>query len=518
MLIVRCFGQRAVLLTTAMVLCLTIAVYGNEDDLPSQEFRLQEIYDDLIEILGRESRSWPRLEVLGVRNRVASYSKSENTIWIDKHTLNVCKLLGDRGSSAIAFLIGHELCHFYRKHEVRESGFGGGFLSTKVTISAQQEIEIEADIFGAFVAEQAGYPVLTIVDTLLDLIYDDYLLSPFETLNYPSLEVRKNLAHESCDLAVNLVDIYEKANYAFVLGLYQESYNLYTWIRGYLEFEELNLNLAMAYLGDYFAITNSRVKYPFIIEPEIPIVRGHSLRSPDDLLTQANLEFVKLSDNHYSQNKVSRLYSLFTKHKINGTLKSSQLLEWSEDKRFKDVYPQVILANLLHSSGNINEAKEIYDSLLLRKMEITEKNLVQYNRSIVFNVDDLEDPGYQQVYFEKDIDGLASINRVEAFDHEFKISHDISIQKKHLFGSVFTSLVSGGLAIYKLQRVFDPSVISSKGGFIGQEYKIWSNIYAKYRLVSARHSKGFYALIPDDGILLKLDSDYTISEWCIYSY
>ncbi|MCB0686947.1 MAG: hypothetical protein KDC53_10490 [Saprospiraceae bacterium] len=510
-----------VLFLTFSVLCGAFSISGQAQisNNALTDSDIQEIYKELIAFIGYEDRIWPKLKVLGVRNRVASYSPLENTIWIDRQALAICGSLGAQSRSATSFLIAHELAHFYRKHSEGTRGFAEGFLNSQIVYTAQQKDEVEADVFGAFIAEQAGYKVVSVVDTLLDLIYQDYLLKPEASHSYPDLEERKKIAHESCNLAQDLVDIYQTANYALALGLYSEAIGLYRWIKSSLTFEALSINLAMAYLGNYFVLSDTDLKYPLLIKPEIPIIRDMMDFSPEELLIEANKEFGRIAPSSYSQNAAIRMYNTFVQYKIKGLSNSIEMLEENGNK--KNVEEKIILANLLATEGFISESKKLYQTLIEKEVSPGEKALIDYNLNIIsqdVNKKQLDQVESHQGSIEKNIDGIPSINRVTVYDQELQLNENQLIRKKHQFGSVFVNLVARNYSIFKLQRIFDSSVKSSNGLFIGQPFNAWTEIYPHYQILSSKHSRGSYAIITEVNIICKLDQAKSILEWCIYSY
>ena len=105
--------------------------------------------------------------------------------------------LGPDSLGAMAWLLGHELAHYYKDHHW-SGDFGNGLADLPVgrtlkALSNQQkkrvEIETEADYFGGFSGYVAGYNTFGIMPRALERLYTAYELDA-ELPGYPSLSDR----------------------------------------------------------------------------------------------------------------------------------------------------------------------------------------------------------------------------------------------------------------------------------------------------------------------------------------
>ena len=55
------------------------------------------------------------------KEEVAEMNYRENTIYLGEKAFNVCESFGAESESAIAFILGHELTHYYEKHAWRDN-------------------------------------------------------------------------------------------------------------------------------------------------------------------------------------------------------------------------------------------------------------------------------------------------------------------------------------------------------------------------------------------------------------
>ena len=153
-------------------------VFGQEI-IPEQDPRylmVQKVYKKMQGAVGDFRRDLPKLVLMERVSRVASYRSSDNSLIIECKALEVCKSMGNYAESALAFLIGHEMTHFYQEHDWDEMSFGTTFLVEKKIFRKHIHEEAEADIYGAFIAHIAGYKTLAIIPTFLDILDDAFVV------------------------------------------------------------------------------------------------------------------------------------------------------------------------------------------------------------------------------------------------------------------------------------------------------------------------------------------------------
>ena len=88
---------------------------------PAQK-RCEKVYKKLLNAIGDKRKTLPVLLVTGRKKRVASYRSKDNVILIEKAAYDICETMGSDSESALAFLIGHELTHYYQKADWGRSG------------------------------------------------------------------------------------------------------------------------------------------------------------------------------------------------------------------------------------------------------------------------------------------------------------------------------------------------------------------------------------------------------------
>lgn len=75
------------------------------------------VYKKLCDAAGDFRRGLPRLIVMDRVSRIASYRSSDNTLILELKAYNICSSFGKDADAALAFLLGHELTHFYQEHD-----------------------------------------------------------------------------------------------------------------------------------------------------------------------------------------------------------------------------------------------------------------------------------------------------------------------------------------------------------------------------------------------------------------
>lgn len=250
--------------------------------------------------VGDFRKELPRLIVIDREKRVAAYRSGDNSLVIEKKAAQVCLNMGKDGDAALAFILGHELTHFYQNHDWKEAGFATTFIADEAVFNQFVHQEEEADLYGAFVAYLAGYDIHRVVPITLDEIYDTYDLQ-LKMKNYPSLKKRKSVALKVNQRLEELIKVYENANYYAALGWHIQAIQSYEYLLQYVKTKELFNNMGMALLA--IAIQQrSADNYWYPIEMDLDhALRGYTSMSQQELLSLAhqNLKIALAYDTKY---------------------------------------------------------------------------------------------------------------------------------------------------------------------------------------------------------------------------
>ena len=266
------------------------------------------IFDAIARSFG-ESRMAPRLVVVpngtqtemvvawseaGSENAVglASPAMMEGYIAIEERAVSIMGQLGADRDNGIAFLLGHELAHYYQRHGWA-GDFGNAFVTTEMgkkvlrSISNEESMrsEAEADHLGGFYSYLAGYDTLGVAPKALDLLYAAYKF-PDKIENYPSRTERKEIATRSGNNLKRLAPVFEAGVRLILLERNEEAGRLFEHLAHTFPSREMFNNAAVAYTRaalELFRPGMVKFYYPIAIDAETRLVGMRSkTRSVDD--------------------------------------------------------------------------------------------------------------------------------------------------------------------------------------------------------------------------------------------
>lgn len=246
------------------------------------------------------------------------------TIYLGITAYQVCQSFGDQADAAMAFLLGHELTHYYEKHAWRKSfasnhqdlgisqqldelfqemvkDAGQGKMRNKLlrfdTLTRQFNdvaMETQCDYLGGFLAYSAGYGAFTQGDSLIRRLYRAFKLDP-DLPGYVSLSEREKLSNKSARKLQDLVEVFEMANWLTTVGLYEEAYRYYRQVLSEYQSREIFNNVgatAMLQALKLFSTDELIYRYPVQLDLEMANSRGDDVETlRKKLLEQALLHF-----------------------------------------------------------------------------------------------------------------------------------------------------------------------------------------------------------------------------------
>lgn len=197
---------------------ITFLVFGILFELNGQA-QVEQIWLNLNHAVGNRY-VYPDLEVMKDRSRGPAYFR-DGVVYFD--SVFTTHLFSSYDSAfatlSIAYLLSHELGHYYLNHtDTHIKAMAYAKTTSKSAIlsgeTRKQDLlfkESEADLYGGLYSTQAGYYALDIADQFLNIVYDYYEL-PKELAGYPSLDDRK-------EVAKNLESIVHAINESYQIAL-----------------------------------------------------------------------------------------------------------------------------------------------------------------------------------------------------------------------------------------------------------------------------------------------------------
>ena len=198
------------------------------------------VLKNLYAVYGNRQRPCPTL-VFTDDDQGPRYRESANAIVLDGRSMQVCRSFGRDSLSALAFIIGHELAHFFQE----ETGGGKAefsYLAYDKKGGSDSEKERLADVQGIFNAYLAGYRSAAILPKLIAKLYESYELKS-KLDGYPALAKRQATSAEVLATVDTLAQLYETANYLTALGQYELAAASYRYILQYYPGREVYANL-----------------------------------------------------------------------------------------------------------------------------------------------------------------------------------------------------------------------------------------------------------------------------------
>ena len=235
------------------------------------------IYNKLVETKGDRRFPVPAFAMTKAANNAAYLVYGGTQIGLEEKAYDICMSMGEEeGEAAVAGLLGHELVHFYEKHQWRSS-FAKAYQELEIGRTLEGMVdqdkinnETQADYLGGFLAYSAGYPVFENRAAVLQKIYDQYPFPKVDTTGaYPSLEDRQALAVKSEEKLKDLVTIFEVGNLLAAIGKYEEARVFYRHILIDYQGREIYNNLGVITVLEsleYFPESDRKLRLPLELD------------------------------------------------------------------------------------------------------------------------------------------------------------------------------------------------------------------------------------------------------------
>ncbi len=482
--------------------------------------KAEKVYQKLKEALGDQRVDWPELVVLDRKLNAASYRAIDNKLILEKATLDLCFELDEQAEHAIAFLLGHELTHFYQHKDWGEGTCWGHGVS----------IEEDADVHGAFLAYLAGYDVKTAAPKVLERIYTTYQFNT-QLKNYPSLEKRQRITQKALEKVAVLETIYENANILMVLGFHKEAIFCYEYLLKQVKTQELYNNTGITFLAAALAQKKQEkgiiYQYPIELQSDFSInaqqIRGtEGVINTTRLLGMAkqNLEkAIQFNSNNFSarlnlactislsdnENQQVWDYISNAEKRVNTPLQLSKL--------------SVLKGIIYAQSGKDELAAKEFGNATQKNAHQGIKNMIDYNNNILSQ----ENVGYKTPPLSKSKDIIENIRlrTYESIDYDHNITFpqlgeynsSIAIKKYSKSNLIKVPLHKRTIVLHSTKS---PYIKTTKGAKVGDTFKSLTQQYPNEIPKTINTEDGFYVIYTNLRLFFKINKSNKIGLWGVF--
>lgn len=194
------------------------------------------VYNALVNAFG-DGRTAPELKFITTKDMkdsvVAAYVPGDiPVIEFEELAYDVCSSFGKDSLNALACVLGHELSHYYLKHDwcssfsKRLSRIAIAADLNKIDRQDQLKKETEADYNGFYFGNVAGYKTFDIAPELLKKLYTAYRLNP-NLKGYPTLDQRVEAAKQSKVMVLRRLPVFEAGIYLYAIGEYEMAFDCF---------------------------------------------------------------------------------------------------------------------------------------------------------------------------------------------------------------------------------------------------------------------------------------------------
>lgn len=292
----------------------------------------QEVFNNLVQAFAN-GKGAPDLRIIPLHDQqvIAEYStlKGIPVIQIDQKLINICFSLGKDSLNALAFILAHELSHYYKDDNWCMDYAGYKF---KTNPAFAKEIkdgekynkskEILADKEGLLYASIGGYAAFDIFDRVIDSVYIKYKLQS-NLSGYPNKNERKSISRDASVDAKKWFSIFNRSKQNINDGKYDEAIDSLSYLSQKFPSREIYNNLGVAKVRKALLLKPktyeevnfaNRFLYPIEIENKTRL-NQEDTRGLDEKKQQLLNQLLKSAQKDFQE--AIRIDPLFTKSYIN---------------------------------------------------------------------------------------------------------------------------------------------------------------------------------------------------------
>ncbi len=480
---------------------------------------VQAVYSKIKLAKGQKNINLPEIVIEDRFLNIAAYNRRTNRLVIEEKAIETCRSFGVNMETALAFIIGHELTHFYQNHE---GAFA--FFMDSSNLKANTQEERDADIYGAMLAYFAGYKNVTqLMPQLIDHLYEAYELNTKTLPQYPAKEERKRLAEAVVMQTQMLIDLYEGAKYLAVIGQDNLAGDIYQHIGKFVETKELLNNEAFAYLSAASEIQEyGKINWAYPLNVDL----NNPLRFPSDvekiiLIKKAKEKLAQALeyDSNYFPALLNYAIALSLEEAISKSKSKLVSAKQSAKNENQLLSVKLLEAILLAQAGQINQSKELLTSIEQSRFQEVAK-LASFNLSILN--EQIVEPNFLGTKLNRQSEVINGINLGTIpqinFDSEVALSKDpfnpktLKIKRFNQSTLLLFTNSNQSLALHLTTKT------NTKDIGIGAAAQQIDKNYAGQNLKILTHDNGgSFRHYPNSSIVFLLNQSNRLMEWANYA-
>lgn len=249
----------------------------------------RQVFDRLTYVFAN-SRPQPELEIFARntnKNKIIALYKPGNRpkIQLDEEVYDLCTQLGKDSLNALAMLLSHELAHHYEKHDWHYT-FGIGQANKNISKEDIRRFESEADFYGCFYGELAGFATGHVFPRILDLVYQNFNLAE-QLTGYPTKEERKAVYKKKQTEVMEMVAIFKAGQFLYLMQDFESAVQCFEYLVNRFPSREILNNLAATKLQQALVLATGREQPSFVYPVELDarsrlVSLNRALSNPSD--------------------------------------------------------------------------------------------------------------------------------------------------------------------------------------------------------------------------------------------
>lgn len=530
---------RLLFIVLAVQFVWNTAVVAQESAVSEQKAKIiRKVFNDIICAVNDPEA--PKLVIRPGKNLKdggAHLDDLPSTIYIDEHMVDMCGRFGADSNNALALFIGHEIAHYYRRHE-----YGGVELSEplmndiakamgKEQLVGKLRAEAEADYFAGFYGRMAGYDPLKKASNIFQLHSEDYERD-YKLNAYPDLGDRKEIARNAHERLERLIPSFDLANYLGMAQLYDNALCCYNYVTSIFWSREMLSNAGVVYtLRALQMMDNQAERYVYPLELDVDtrlqgIVRAS--RSPDKeelrrikaLLDSAHARFTKAvrCDPTYVTAKINLATVLILQEKYDEAIAVVTGILQSNPTDYTLVLARTAESIALLRKGKIEEGKGILTKIYglakeLNIAELIDANLRTLGDPLPATARKREPPSRGEQIDGMDVKDTSTVT--SAPNPEIIDARSVIYNRRMGFSRLMMVRVDTAWA-YFIRTEADYTESSTKGIAIGSHGDEVLRQYSSHpRIINTRQGK--YYIYDYAKMIFLIDPTEHVKQWIIYT-